>query len=317
MDVIATLRYLLKRVLMMIPTMLAIILVVMLVMNYVPGGGLRSFSSRGEGDWLDSALEKLNLHDTLAGIYARYVYNICHGQFGTLRQTGRLMGNDLRMRVGNTLKISGAGIAFSLIFGIPLGFTAALYKGRAADNGISVVTLVLSSIPSYCVAVICSMIFVVWLHWLPLYGFSSPLHYVMPMLVTALPGMAIITAITRSAVLNVLGQQYVTVLRAGGVAQARILYVHVLRNAMVIVMSSFQNIAISILCSGMIAENFFTVPGLGSSLVSSVSSRSVYITLACIVLLSAMLMVVSLVCDVLCILVDPRMRQKLAGGARI
>jgi len=318
MEVVTTLKYIARRLLLMIPTVLVIILIIMVIISSVPGGSLRALSSHSSDgpDLLDKIMDRLGLHDTFFGKYIRYVANICHGDFGDVRAAGKIMKKDLPFRTKNTLKIAACGITASVVFGIPMGFTAALYRGKAADNGITTMTLILSAIPSYCIAVFCSLTFVLWLKWLPLTGYGTPKHYIMPTIVTALPGFAIITAITRSAVLNVLGQQFVTTLRAGGISTSRIIYVHVLRNALVIFVSSLQNVAISILCSSLIAENFYSIPGLGQLIISAVSSRNILVCLGGIIIISIMLMLVSLICDILCMLVDPRMHLQMAGGKK-
>lgn len=307
-------RYIVKRLLIMIPTILMIVLIAMLLLSLVPGTGIMSISSySAQGDFLDSLLESLKLHGTFLGRYFRFFVNIFKGEFGTVRQTGMIMSVELPARVLHTVLISLYGLLISFMVGVPLGAAAAFYKGRPADLSITTGTLVLSSIPSYCLAVILTIVFVVWLRVLPLTGYQTPAHYVLPALVSAAPGIAIVTAITRSSVLRILSEQYVTFLRAFGMKSGYILRRHVFRNAFVVCMASFQNIAISILCGGMIAENFFSIPGLGVMLVHAVSNRSAYLCMVCIVIFSILIMVISLICDLLCMIADPRIRHAKGG----
>lgn len=310
-------RYLAKRLLIMIPTIMAIVMLAMLLLSLVPGTGIMSISSySSQGDFLDPILESLKLHGTFFGRYFRFFVNIFKGDFGSVRQTGILMTVEFPARIWHTCLITLSGILTAFLFGVPLGFLAALKKNRPADHLVTAGTLLLSSIPSYCFAVILTIIFVVWLRLLPLTGYKTPAHFILPALVSAAPGIATITSITRSSVLRVLGEPYITLLRAEGMHYSRIICRYVTKNAFVIFMASFQNIAISILCSGMIAENFFSIPGLGVLLVNAVSNRSAYLCMVCLVVFSILILFLSLICDCLCLLVDPQLRKQVTKGGR-
>lgn len=308
-------RYISKRILIMIPTVMGIVLLAMLLLTLVPGPGIRGLSSySSHGDFLDSILETLHLHSTFFGRYIRFFSNILNGDFGNIRQTGFNMSVELSARIAHTLLITLCGIVISFILGVPLGFISALHQGKPADNGIAIGTLLLSSVPSYCLAVLLTVIFVVWLRLLPLTGYKTALNYVLPSVVSSAPGIAMVTSIMRSAVLRIMKSPFVTALQASGMKKARILCLHVFKNTLVTFMGSFQSIAIQILCGSMIAENFFSIPGLGVMLVGAVNNRSAYLCMVCIVIYSFLILAISFIADMLCLIVDPQFRSRVIGG---
>lgn len=301
---------------MMIPTFLAIMLVVFILMSLLPGSSSREFSSDGGGDWLDGVFSRLNMESTMAAKYLRYVYNLIFKlDFGSVRGVVSMRAN-IFYRLGFTLRLALLGLAFSMLIGIPAGTLAAVYRGRGADKSISVLTLLLNSIPSYALAVIVVVILCLKLELLPSFGFGAPKYYVMPTIVVSAAGIAWTTRMTRSAVMDVLEKQYVTVLRAKGISEGKIICGHVMKNAMSTVWASLNNLAAQLLCGTLIAENFFSFPGIGQLLTKSISERSQITVLGCVAVLSVLLMGVNIVSDMLCAAMNPQIRMELSKGGR-
>lgn len=309
-------RYFIKRILLMIPTFLAIILAVFILMSVLPGSNANEFSSSGGGDWLDGVFSSLHIESTMAAKYVRYVYNLVFKMdFGSTRGTSNI-GFTIFYRLKFTLKLALLGFVFSALVGIPAGTLAAVNRGKGSDKGISVLTLLLNSIPSYALAVVLVVLFSLALGILPSFGFGSPEYYIMPTIVVSAGGIALTTRMTRSAVIDVLDKQYVTVLRAKGISESEIMWGHVMKNAMGTVIASLNNLAAQLLCGTLIAENFFSIPGLGQLLTKSISERSQHIVLGCVAVLSVLLMSVNIVSDMLSAAINPQIRMELSSGGR-
>lgn len=315
------LRYFIKRVLLMIPTFLAIILAVFILMSLLPGSNSGEFTSMGDGDWLDGVFSSLHMTETMGAKYIRYVYNLIVKQdFGAVRGMPNTKLNNTRTnifyRLGFTLKLALLGLGFSMLVGIPAGTLAAIHRGKGADKSISVLTLLLNSIPSYALAVVLVVVLCLKLGLLPSFGFGAPKFYIMPTIVVSAAGIAWTTRMTRSAVMDVMDKQYVTVLRAKGISEGKIICGHVMKNAMGTVLASLNNLAAQLLCGTLIAENFFSFPGLGQLLTKSISERSQITVLGCVAVLSVLLMCVNIVSDMLSAALNPQIRMELSKGRR-
>ncbi len=309
-------RYFLKRVLLMAPTFLAIMLVVFLLMSVLPGSNINEFSSNGGGDWLDGIFSSLNMTDSIVARYVRYIVNLAKGDFGEGRSSAGL-GSNIFYRLGFTAKLALFGFLLSAIIGIPAGTLAAVKRGGRADKAVSVLTLVMSSLPSYALAVVLVLIFCLYFNLLPPFGFGTPEYYIMPTMVVAAGGVAMTTRMTRSAVSGELGSQYVMVLRAKGLTGRRIVWLHVMKNALGTVVASLTNLASQLLCGTLIAENFFSMPGICQLLTKSISGRNQHTVLGCVAVLSVILMMVNIVSDFAAALLSPRIKDAMVyGGGR-
>ena len=316
------LRYFAKRILLLFPMLLAVLLAVFLLLSVTNPDGFGTFRitsagyEQGEPDLLDRLYGRTDAQPNLFTRYLRYCYDLLvHGDFGD--DGGPFsISYEIFYRLGLSLLMAGLGLLVSLLVGLPLGFTAALHAGKTPDKLVSLGSLVLASVPSYTLAVVCMVVFTLQLHWMPLSGLDSWRSFVMPVVVIAAAGVALTVKMTRSAVLDVVNKPYVKVLRAKGLSQRSIVFKHILKNAAITVASTAGNLAAQLLCGTLIAENFFAVPGIGQLVFRSISKGEQRVVLGTIAVLSVVLMTVNVLADLLCALISPRIRAGYAKGGK-
>ena len=295
----------------MIPTFFLIILIAYFMTTNLSGTSVDAMSAYGDGDALDSFYEKVDAPDNRITKFVRYCYDlIIRGEMGKTAE-GTYIEDELAFRIKYTAIVAVLGFLVSVLVGIPLGIIAAVHHNRWQDHAVSFVSTFLASIPSYCLVLFLIFIFCLCLDILPVFGIETWKGYVMPTLVLGAGGMSLASRMTRSAVLQILSKQYLTVLRAKGLPEWKILYKHVLKNAIVPVLSVAGNIAVAALCSTLIVENFYSVPGIGAYLVHAVVRRDQPRLLGSIVVLAVIIMMIGFVTDILSALFNPKFRIQL------
>lgn len=305
-------RYMMKRCIMIIPIVLGAVFIVFVIIYILPASNISGMPSYGGGDGLDAVFSALNAGTNIWTQYLRYCYNVF-----TRFDFGLLNSFFIAYRVGLTLVLLALGISSALIIGVPAGIYTALHHDRWQDRTIMSLVLLFSSIPSFCIALILCIIFVKILGILPLIGVSSPLHFIMPTITLAAGGAAMITRITRASVLDVLSQSYIAALRAKGLKERAVVYIHVLRNALIPVVSQLSTLAVQILFNSFVVEYFFNIRGIGSLLLYSVGARNHMVILCSSVVFATILSIVFIVSDLLCTLVDPRIRLRYVKTTRV
>ena len=309
--------YIIKRCLLIIPTLLGIALIILLLLNYVPGSDPNSFSSDGGGDARDSFFDTVGMDDGFAARYIRYFYNlIVKHEFGPANKGHSSIGTDLAYRLRYTLLLTGLSFLITFVVGIPLGIYSALKRGKWQDQAVSFLTLTLSSIPSYCLTLFLVIVFSLWLRLLPVSGIRDPGSFVLPTAVLSMGGIALTARMARSAVIEVLDKPYITALRAKGLSERKIIFRHVLKNSLIPVVSTLNNLTAQMLCSTLVVENFFSIPGLGAYLIAAVSVRNQHAILGCVLIISLLLMIFGIVADIMCMIFNPKMRTQYTKASQ-
>jgi len=312
-------KYIIKRLLMIIPILLGVIIILFLILYYIPASNVRFMTMRGDGDFLDSVFNFFNAGESLITKYLRYCYNVFFKfDFG---RSGRMLPRltfELRYRVSNTLSLLLCGVGATMIAGIPLGIVCALRKNRTLDRIISVITLILASIPSYSMAMLVTLLLVLSLNLLPLIpSYTSPVAFILPMITISLGGISAIARMTRASMLEVLDQPYITALRSKGLRNAAIIWRHGLKNAFVPIVSVLGGLIAQLLCGTFVVEYFFTIPGLGTLMLKSVSMRDHFSILGCTVVLTVILSVTNTAADILYALINPQIRLQYNNANRL
>jgi ABC-type dipeptide/oligopeptide/nickel transport system permease component len=193
--------------------------------------------------------------------------------------------------------------------GIPLGVVSALYRNRPADHGAMFVTTLGISVPNFVLGLIFILIFSLWLHWLPVFGWGdSWKQMVMPVVVLATGGMAIIARLTRASVLETLGQDYVRTARAKGLRERFVMARHALPNSLIPVITVLGPLLAAWLTGTFFVELVFAIPGIGKFFISAVTNRDYSLIMATILLYSIVLVIMNLIVDILYGFLDPRIR---------
>ena len=200
----------------------------------------------------------------------------------------------------------GLTAAFSaLIVGIVLGAVAALNRNKFVDRVIMVITTAFVSMPSFIMGSLLLLVFAVKLQWFPANG-STTEGLILPVITLALYPMAYITRLTRSSMLEVLGQDYIRTAKAKGVSQAKIIFGHALKNSLIPVITYFGPMLAYIVTGSLVVEKIFAVPGIGRAFVNSITGRDYPLIMGTTIVLAALIVVMNLVSDILYKVVDPR-----------
>lgn len=301
-----TLMYILKRIGMAVLTVWVVITVTFFVMRAVPGGPF--LSEKAISETAQKALEaKYGLDKPLHIQYFTYLKDIVTKfDFGpSIKLRGRMVVDVILdgMRTSAKLGLIAAGIA--LVSGIVLGAIAALRRNKIIDKIIMVITTAFVSMPSFIMGALLLIIFAIKLAVVPANG-ETARGLILPVVTLALYPMAYITRLTRSSMLDVLGQDYIRTARAKGVAPAKIIFGHALKNSLIPVITYFGPMLAYIVTGSLVVEQIFAVPGIGRAFVSSITGRDYPMIMGTTIVLAVLIVVMNLVSDILYKVVDPR-----------
>lgn len=300
------LYYILKRILLAILTIWIVITVTFFVMHAVPGGpfmGEKALSKEAQ-----AALEaKYGLDKPLFEQYATYLKDIVtRFDFGpSLKQRGRQVIDVITDGMKTSAKLGLIAAFGAAIVGIMLGAVAALRRNKLIDKIIMVITTAFVSMPSFIMGSFLLVVFAVKLRWVPANG-STAAGLILPIITLGLYPMAYITRLTRSSMLDVLGQDYIRTARAKGVPKRRIIFGHALKNSLIPVITYFGPMLAFIVTGSMVVEQIFAVPGVGRQFVSSIINRDYTMIMGTTIFLASLIVIMNLISDLLYKVVDPR-----------
>ena len=298
--------YLIKRVLLAIVTIWIVITITFFVMHAVPGGPF--MSEKAISKEAQAALEaKYGLDKPLWEQYTTYLKGILtQFDFGpSLKQRGRSVISVIMDGMKTSAKLGTIAAVSAAAIGIVLGAVAALKRNKLVDKTIMVVTTAFVSMPSFIMGSFLLIVFSVQLRLLPANG-STSAGLILPVITLALYPMAYITRLTRSSMLDVLGQDYIRTARAKGVSGRNIIFGHALKNALIPVITYFGPMLAFILTGSMVVEQIFAVPGIGRQFVSSITNRDYTMIMGTTIFLASLIVILNLVSDILYKVVDPR-----------
>ncbi len=254
--------------------------------------------------------QRLGFNDPLAVQYARFIRGAVHGDFGkSLRYNHDAMALVLE-RVPATLLLASTAILLTLAVAVPLGVMSAVHRDGVLDHVGTITTVLGQAVPGFWLGLMLIYFFAVQLRWLPTGGKGSLAHLVMPSVVLAAFFSARIARLTRSAVLDVLGEDYVLTARAKGLAEARVIGKHTLRNSAIPIVTLAGLEAGQLLGGAVITETIFAWPGLGRLTVQALLNRDFPVVLAAVSLTSVIYTLINLLVDVLYGWLDPRVRLR-------
>ena len=301
-----TLQYIFKRMALAVLTLWIVITVTFFVMHAVPGGPFQS--ERAMSPEAQAALEaKYGLDQPLMVQYGNYLKNIVTKlDFGpSLTQTGRSVTQIIAdgMRVSAKLGLLASGIA--LVLGVALGSLAALQRNQLADKIIMVFTTACISMPSFIMGTFLLLLFALKWALLPAHGATSA-GLILHIITLSLSPMANITRLTRSSMLDVLGQDYIRTARAKGVSQVRVIFVHGLKNALIPVITYFGPMLAYVVTGSLVVEKIFGVSGIGRYFVNSITGRDYPLIMGTTIVLASLIVFMNLISDVMYKVADPR-----------
>ncbi|MCH4208326.1 MAG: ABC transporter permease [Solobacterium sp.] len=301
-----TLSYILKRILMAIFTIWVVITLTFFIMHAVPGGPFLGEKAISEAT--QKALEaKYGLDKPLMEQYWTYLVSIVTKlDFGpSLKQRGRDVIDIIGDGMKTSAKLGLIAAAIALIVGTVLGSLAALRRNKVIDKIIMVITTLFVSMPSFIMGTLLLALFAVKLRWFPANG-STAKGLILPVVTLSLYPMAYITRLTRSSMLDVLGQDYIRTAKAKGVSGMKIVFRHALKNSLIPVITYCGPMIAGIVTGSLVVEQIFAVPGIGRAFVNSITGRDYPLIMGTTIVLATLIVVMNLISDILYKVVDPR-----------
>jgi peptide/nickel transport system permease protein len=304
--------YLLRRLLQFLPIAFLATTVVFALLHLVPGDPAAMMLGEGaQGADVAALRARLGLDQPLAAQYAHYLVGLAHGDLGRSLLSGEPIADLLAAHFPATALLAAAALGLALLIALPLGILAALRQDTALDHGARALALVGVSLPSFWLGPLLVLLFAIGLGWLPVAGRQGLASAILPALTLGAGMAGLLTRMVRSAIAVELGRPYLTAARAKGLTVRRVLIVHVLRNALLPVVTVVGLQFGSLLTGSIITESIFSWPGLGRLLVQGIRLRDYPLVQACVLVIVLTYLVVNLVTDLLAASLDPRVREGL------
>ncbi|PTL27795.1 ABC transporter permease [Lachnospiraceae bacterium oral taxon 096] len=300
------LKYTIKRIFLAVITLFLICFITFFAMNAVPGGPFNGEKAKS-AEVLRVLNARYGLDQPVLVQFKNYMVNLLHGDFGISLTTGRDIGKTISESFVVSARIGGIAVIIALIFGIILGSVAALNRNKWPDRVIIFFVTLFTAMPSFVLGSFLLLVFCIQLKVVPVWSTNNP-NYVLPVIALSLSPMAYITRLTKTSMLDVLGQDYVRTARAKGVSPWKIIFVHSLRNALIPVITYVGPLTASILTGSLVVETIFTIGGLGSKFVDSITKRDYTMIMGTTIFLATLMVVMNLVSDLVYKLVDPRIK---------
>ncbi len=300
------LRYIVKRVILAVATVFIIAAITFFTMNAIPGGPFASEKAPSEA--VKKVLEaRYNLDKPVGEQFIIYIKNFLHGDLGVSLKTGRSISTVIGESFPISAKLGGMAAVTAAIVGLILGSIAALKRNTFIDRFIVFITTLFTAVPSFVLATLLLYVFCIILKWSPVFD-PDRTHYVLPVIALALYPMAYITRLTKTSMLDALGQDYVRTASAKGVAGWKVIFKHALRNAVIPVITYFGPMLAYILTGSLVVENIFTIGGLGTKFVSSITNRDYTMIMGTTMFLAIIMVTMNLITDIIYSIVDPRIK---------
>ncbi len=297
-------RYVVKRVLLAIVTIFVISVITFFAMEAIPGGPFNS--EKASSAEVQAVLEaRYNLDKPVWQQYLIYMNNLLHGDWGVSLKTGRDIWSTISSSFAISARLGGIAAVVAIAGGLVLGSIAALNRNKWPDRVIIFFTTLASGMPSFVLATLLLLIFCLELGWVEAWSGDST-SYVLPVVSLALYPMAYITRLTKTSMLDALGQDYVRTARAKGLSQNVVTFKHALKNALIPVITYVGPMIASILTGSMVVESVFTIGGLGSKFVTSITNQDYTMIMATTIFLGTLMVIANLVTDLVYKAVDPR-----------
>ena len=305
--------FLIRRALQALAVMLCISAITFFVLNVVPGDPVRiMLGDMASEEALQTVRHRMGLDQPILTQYVTWLTNMLRGDFGDSyfqrAPVMQLLGRSLAV----TARLAGCAYLFALVTGITIGVVAAVNHGNAIDRTLMSVAVLGISAPAFWVALLLQIVFALNLHWLPLSGTKTAAHYVLPVIALGTRYFASIARVTRTAMLEVLSQDFMRTAEAKGLGRWTVILRHGLRNALIPIITIAGTQLGDIFTGSILVETIFSMNGVGSLMVNSINQRDLPLIEGGVMYIALICVVVYLVVDVLYAVVDPRIR--LGGG---
>ncbi|MDD4781685.1 MAG: ABC transporter permease [Tissierellia bacterium] len=307
------LKFIFKRLMMIIPVILGISFIIFSIMALTPGDPARlMLGENATQEDVEKLREEMGLNDNFVVRYFNYMKDVIRGDFGISYRNRIPVFDEVFARFPNTLVLAFWGISLSVMIGVPIGIISAVKQYSIIDTVSLGVALILTSIPAFWLGLMLILLFSLKLDLLPSTGVETWKHFILPSVTLAAGTMATLIRMTRSTMLEVIRQDYIRTARAKGATENRIIFKHALRNALLPVITiiginfGFQ------LGGAMVIETVFAMPGLGTLMITSVRLKDTPMVMASVLFVAIAVSLVNLLVDLLYSYIDPRIKSQYA-----
>lgn len=304
-------KYILKRILLLIPVILGVSFLVFTIMSFTPGDPAQLILGESAPKQAVEQLRlEMGLNDPFIVQYFRFVKNAMVGNFGQSYATGRAVFGEIFSRFPNTLILAVLGTIIAICIGIPLGIISATRQYTLVDSISMIGALLGVSMPVFWLGLMLILTFAVNLRWLPSGGFTGLKSLILPSITLGVGSAAIITRMTRSSMLEVIRQDYIRTARAKGVSEKVVISKHALKNALIPVITVAGLQFGGLLGGAVLTESVYSWPGVGRMMVDAIRQKDTPMVLAAVIFLAITFSIVNLVVDILYAYVDPRIKSQ-------
>ena len=310
-------RFLVKRILSVIPVLFVVSVVVFLLVHLVPGDPAAAMlgDMATEAD-IAALRERMGLNRPLLEQYVVWVGNVLHGDCGESVSGNETVLSMILSHLQPTVFLSLYSLMIAAVIAIPLGMIAARKKGAIVDHSVTVISLAGISLPSFLLGLFLMLLFAVRLKWFPVSGYVPPSQGMashlrslcLPAITLGFMNAALIMRMTRASMLEVLGSDYMKMAKAKGVKEFFLIAKHAFKNTLVTVITVIGQSIVQALAGAAVVESLFAIPGLGQLMVNSIGRRDYYVIQSIVLLIAVFNVLVTMLIDIVYGLVDPRVR---------
>ena len=311
-------KYIAKRLLAVIPTLFVVSIVIFSIIHMTPGDpAAMILGDKASAEDIAALREAMGLNDPIPVQYINWVKDVLHGDLGQSVFIDKPMTQILKEYMGPTFSLTVYAMILATVIAIPLGVRAAKKRATIADQGISLISMIGISMPSFLLGLILILLFAVKLRLFPVAGYKSiedvgllkHIRYLtLPALALGFMEAALIIRLTRSSVLEVLASDYVKMAKSKGVSEFSLVMKHAFKNALIPILTILGQTFMALLAGAAVVESVFNIPGIGRLTVNSVAKRDYEVIQAVVLMVSLINVVMCLAVDLLYGLVDPRVR---------
>ena len=304
-------RYILRRLLYMIPMIFLVTLLVFLIMSFTPGDpATNNLPITATKEVKAAYNESVGYTDRPVARFTGFLRGVLHRNVLSYT-SGQNIFEEIGRRLPLTLRLGVISFAIAAVLGVSLGILSAIRQYSFLDTSLTILAVLFASIPSFFVAIVLILYFSVYRGLLPTFGVNDGLRsYILPVVTLVSGSIPVLSRMTRSAMLGVLRQDYIRTARAKGVPEKRVIWKHALKNASFPIITLLLGGLANVLGGSVIAESIFSLPGVGTYMLKAIQEKNVPGAMTCTLLLSAICMLAMLLNDIFFALIDPRIRAR-------
>ena len=288
-----------KRILLALLTVLIICMITFFAMHAVPGGPFNREKALSQAT-IDALNARYGLDKPLFTQFINYMKGLLKGDFGVSLKNGREISDIIAESFPISARLGLMAMAFALTLGIIFGSFAAIMRNKHPDR---------TAVPSFVLATLLLLVFSIKLGWVPVWS-ANETHYVLPVMALAAYPMAYTTRLSKTSMLDALGQDYIRTAKSKGVARWKVIFKHALKNSLIPVITYAGPQIAYIITGSMVVETVFTVGGIGTKFVSGINNRDYTLIMATTIFLATLMVIATMICDILYKLVDPRIKYE-------